>query len=303
MPNITLTYNPRNYGDSVHLHAYPNTFVQNNVPRYHVTPLDESRLNWYTNTADEIQNQVIDNREHDVNPNNGFHFHTPDPFSEPWGRTFQNMPRSFLSRHMSSPLFTDSHNHHWTAPDGRTGYHDYIFNIPAGRVVVDDGELRHTSDPHTYAGSRYDELVDDDLSNPNRFHGLYGLNQDGTLKNPDRKTVFDSDLYDYNDYTGTSYGEALHWLEVFATQASYNKTPAYIGLPHGLALEQFAAPFDPLQSGIARSRPNGAFVPTIDVYDHGWNGLAKSDVWQHYVQEHVIKEHGGFHDIYTPRAF
>ena len=54
--------------------------MQNNVPNYHVTPIDESKLNWDLNTAYALEKEKYDNTEHDVNPNNGFHFHRPDPF-------------------------------------------------------------------------------------------------------------------------------------------------------------------------------------------------------------------------------
>lgn len=300
MTHMNLTYNPPQYGSSFNTSAYPHTFTQNNVLHYDdVTPIDESKLTWYTDLS-ETAEEVFDNSEHDINPNNGFHFHERDPFVENEAAPVTYLG-SFLSKHLGSSLFTDPYNYHWTASDGRMGYHDYLFDIPEGRIVLDDGELRHTSDPLTYSGYRYDELVDDDLSNPKRFHGLYGLNQDGTLKNPNQKKTFDSSQY--NDYTGTSYGEALHWLEVFATQSSYNKAPAYMGMPDGLIIEQFAAPFDPLGGQLAVSRPNSTFIPEIDIFDQGWGGLATSDAWQDYVQKHVIEEHGGFHDIYTPRAF
>lgn len=109
--------------------------------------------------------------------------------------------------------------------------------------------------------------------------------------------VFDNSQY--NDYTGTSYGEALHWLEVFKNQAASYKAPSYITLS-----QTYDEAVGENPTGV-----RGAFgsdplhVPVIDVFDLGFGGLKDSKVWQNYYNKHIITEHGGIHDVFTPLIF
>ncbi|MEM6603028.1 MAG: hypothetical protein AAF621_03170 [Pseudomonadota bacterium] len=300
MPYTTIAYNsyghhtshPHSHADHydlfdnqvMNLPTYPNTFVQNNTPDFNVGHLvmDPDILESQFQTEFPDPFTVPDNRLHDINPNNGFHFHTPESTgidSFYYSGFSEDYPGQSMFQHFGGQLFTSSHNFHFTNPDGTMGYNDYLV-IPRERTSV--------------------SLVDPDPSNPARFNATYGLNPDGTPMVERSGWPFISEEYD--NFTGSSYGEALHWLEVFATQSAMLESPAYIGLPHGLTYQNFVEPYNPtgFTAGYGRNPTN---IPFIDPFEQNYSGLSESKVWQQYIDEHIIGDHGGFHDTFTPRIF
>lgn len=111
-----------------------------------------------------------------------------------------------------------------------------------------------------------------------------------TTDNPLSAPFFASD---YNDFTGTPTGEFYHILQFM--QESFKeitkvKVP-YIGLDG-----------NPVSQELASKELTGN-VPVFDPYSESYGWTATSPYYQNYINKHVIEEHGGTHDVITPRGY
>lgn len=86
---------------------------------------------------------------------------------------------------------------------------------------------------------------------------------------------------DYDDYSGTPYGEYLHILQYMKeTIAETTKVKvSYTGLDS-----------------------NSGRVPVFDPAAEAYRWMEKSPYYQDYVQKHIWGDHGGVHDVITPRG-
>ena len=279
MSNISsIQYNPHNYSSNMlYMSPYPNTLTMNNTLEhfdYSSLLVDTSMLKPIDSPFDIEPSAPIDNKEHDTDPTNLFYFHQPDNNAANtlyYGGFPADFPAANMFLHLGGPLFTDPYNYPYTTPSGHTGRHNYLVSIP-----------RTDSPP---------SLIDPDIRNPNRFDAVYGLDK---AENTLNSWPFDSSKY--NDFTGTSMGEFMHWMEVFAKQSAMIPHIPYIYIPS-------------LNRNILGNNPAGietvfgvasATPPLVSVFDKNYGGLANSEVWRTYVDKHIMDEHGGIHDTTTP---
>jgi len=271
-----------------------------------------------------------DNRQHDTNPYNSFFFHFPDDpraFNTPYD--FSNYQKPNIYRNLNNHLFTDPYNTLWGSYMGVAYGNGPWGPIGNGQFIRGSGGMAGYGNlTNTLTGGLSNSL----FAYTGR-HGNFGYSADGGIgflgnNNYANGTAFfsygnqtpyyssynpsftmndlrsivlnrkDTSNSNYNDYTGTVYGEALHWIEAFATVANNRTKPQYINYDSVGEFNKLAAT-NPSQIQSAFGKNVGA-VPQLNEMTLAYGGLSGSPVWQDYVKHHIYGNHGGVHDILTP---
>lgn len=268
---------------------------------------------------------IEDNFLHDINPNNPFYFHKPDDARQYDVRyDMSGYVKPDLSERLNDELFTDPYGTYAGNYNGVAygrGPNGYVGNggfIRGGGLSYGAGASFGISSGNHYGVpvGYYDRYGGGYVGGYNRGGGYAGIGFGASLSYghdipppppPEvdlRDIVGHADVFDpsqFNDYTGTPMGEAMHWLEVFAKQSAMLKTPAYVGLPADDKLSKITQG-NPTGNVTAFDR-NPQNIPVIDIFEQEYGGLSESSVWKNYVQKHIIDTHGGYHDTFTPRIF
>jgi hypothetical protein len=95
------------------------------------------------------------------------------------------------------------------------------------------------------------------------------------------------------DYTGTNIGEYYHIMQYMQESlATITQQPvSYMDFNGNLVSPEYA------------SKETTGNVPFFDVVSESYGWMDNSPYYQDYVNNHIIKDHGGIHDVITPRGF
>ncbi|MFT6262156.1 MAG: hypothetical protein ACJAQ0_000001, partial [Dasania sp.] len=110
---------------------------------------------------------------------------------------------------------------------------------------------------------------------------------------PDNPLAYPFNVSEYNDYTGTERGEWYHmmqYLQESLAEITKVKVP-FIGFDGKPVDQQFASP------------ELTGNVPVFDPVSEGYSWMNTSPYYQDYIEQHIEGEHGGIHDVFTPRGF
>ncbi len=122
------------------------------------------------------------------------------------------------------------------------------------------------------------------------YNGTPIVNQKTPVDNP---LAGPFNVSEYSDYSGNPMGEYYHIMQYMQeSMAEITKVHVpYLGFD-GSAVPQHLA-----------SKDVTGNTPVFDVLAESYGWMAISPEYQKYIQKHIWGDHGGIHDVITPRGF